>query len=246
MRRCKIIISAIALIVMCSCYLGVKNIKIKAPGYVSYYLNMCKCRVTTTSTVEDGNISINLVLYAQQASSVDDYAKHKKKSHYYKLCQKYDDLYYGQDIRYSTMPGMDYNNGVSAFSEIITGISIVSDDDWNIEYPRGTLLNDLFSVKCVTLYPYIQSRYMLDNDRSSIDMQLSDISENNLKMLTPYQLVEFDEFIQTGQGWVKSGSKFLEFYTDKLPDNPIQSLHITLITDEECKKLEYSVELDLR
>lgn len=83
MRRCKIIISAIALIVMCSCYLGVKNIKIKAPGYVSYYLNMCKCRVTTTSTVEDGNISINLVLYAQQASSVDDYAKHKKKSHYY-------------------------------------------------------------------------------------------------------------------------------------------------------------------
>ena len=245
MKCSKIFIPIVALLVLCSCFLGAKNIEIDAPGYVSYYINMCKCRIMATSEIEDGALSINIVLYAQQASSVNDYAQHKTKSHYYKICQKYDDLYYNQHIEYSTIPGMSYNNGVSAFAESVTGISIVSDDNWDSEHPSGTPLNDIFSVKYVTLYPYVQSHYKAEEIRTSVDIPLSDIADNDLKMLVPYKIVEFDKYMQTGSGLVKAGSAFLELYTDKLPKKRLQSLHITLTTDEG-KNIEYTVELDLQ
>ena len=93
-----------------------------------------------------------------------------------------------------------------------------------------------------TVYPYIESEYLSDDQITEIDEPLSNIDANDLKMLMyfynqPYALeLPSDDWCYLA---------FLELYTDKLPASPIQSLHITLTTDEG-KTLEYSVELDLR
>lgn len=241
MRRCKIIISAIALIVMCSC--GVRNSTFYAPGYISEYYYFERSNVFLLGNAGDDGLSIDFVSYGEDGPSVFDYEKRKKKSNYYNLCCKFGDLYYNQSVTYGSIG--EIHNNMYVYADVVTGINMVSDDDWDNEHPRGVLLNDLFCVRAVTIYPYIQSRYEAEEVRTSIDQPLSNFVKTDLRLLTYYQVIKFKHPMPGSSASYLGGHKFLELYTNKFPDNPIQTLHVALTTDEG-KTLEYSVELDLR
>ena len=242
MKNYKIIISFIALMALCSCLSKISIFY--TPGYITSYYYLERSHVLLLGNVENGELSINFVSYAEKGTSVFDYEKRKQKSDYYKLCCKFNDLYYSQRVEYSCDIG-EFHNNVNVYADVVADISIVSDDDWNSEYPRGVLLNDLFGIRAVTIYPYIQSRYEQEEVRTAINLPLSSIYETELCLFVPNKVIKFDRPMPYDTGFYAGGSRFMELYTDRLPENPIQSLHITLTTDEG-KTLEYSVELDLR
>ncbi len=240
MKSYKILISLIASAVICSCA-PIENYYV--PGYISeyYFLQEDNSIIVNNDDVENGTLSIKLPAHISRSVDVTNYGKKHKKKEYYRLCQKFDDMYYNQHVREPAV-GDTWHNYVRAIADVVSDVAIVSDDDWSAAYPKGALLNDLFSVKCKTIYPYIKSRYTAESVFTAIDKPLSDIVESDLTLL---QQVSYGYYNESPHYWVQTGSCFLELYTDKLPDSPIQSLHITLTTDES-KTLEYSVELDLR
>lgn len=236
MKKLNIMIAA-GLLLCVSC---IPATKFRVPGFVSEYLILENSNDISTvkCCVENGVLSL-IFNPAGDTVGVDDYYYNGgKDSEYYRLSKKFNDLYYNQKV--SLMDGyMPYTNCFYVVSDVVTDISIVSDDDWNGEYVSGTLLNELFSFKYYTVYPYVESRYRADNVISEVDKPLSDISNSYLKMMM-YE--DENKIHRLPSDW--EAPAFLKLYTDKLPDNPIQSLHITLTTDEG-KTLEYSVELDL-
>lgn len=240
MKSYKILISLIASAVIYSCA-PIENYYV--PGYISeyYFLQEDNSIIVNNDDVENDTLSIKLPAHISRSVDVTNYGKKHKKKEYYRLCRKFDDMYYNQYVQEPAVGNIMWNN-VHAIADVITDIKIVSDDDWGASHPKGALLNDLFSVKCKTIYPYIKSRYTAESVFTSIDKPLPDIVESDLTLL---QQMSYGYYNESPHYWVQTGSCFLELYTDKLPDNPIQSLYITLTTDEG-KTLEYSVELDLR
>jgi len=210
------------------------------PGYISEYIFLPENNPEISVTnYENGILSIKLPMkFPYNYICVFDYGKKKKRSEYYRLCQKFDDLYYNQYVDELR----EFHNDVHAIADVITDIKIASDDAWNAAYTKDVLLNDIFSIKCTTIYPYIKSRYTADPVCTAIDKPVPEIVESDLTLLQ-YKLEK--EWGDTPSGWVITENCFLEFYTACLPENPVQSLHITLTTDEG-KKLEYPVEIDLR
>ena len=215
--------------------------KFRVPGFVSEYLTLENNNEVSTvkCCVENGVLSL-IFNPVGDAVGVDDYYFNGgKNSEYYRFCKKFNDLYYNQKV--SLVEGyMPYTNCFYVVSDVVTDIIIVSDDDWNGKYVSGTLLNELFSFKYYTVYPYIESRYKSDKVITEVDKPLPDISSSYLKMMM-YEDVNNGHRLPSD--W--EAPAFLKLCTDKLPDNPVQSLHITLTTDDG-RKLEYSVELDLR
>jgi len=212
--------------------------KFSAPGYVSEYATISDGNVRVSSRIDDEKLLFELGLNNSNSyTDVGDYYFDKENSEYYRLCRKFGDLYYDQKCAYMEN-WVSRSNGVHVIADVVTDIRIVSDDDWNSEYTAGTLLNELFSLKYYTVYPYVESRYKTKNI-TAVDDTISDMPELSLKMMM------YDHYDE--RGWLPSdwGSfTFLKLYTDSLPENPVQSLHITLTTDEG-KTLEYSVEVDL-
>lgn len=241
MRSYKIpIFSIVALTVLCACSPMEHYI---VPGYVSEYWFLQESNNISVNgdDVENGILSIKLPAHISRSVNATNYGKKHKKKEYYRLCRKFDDMYYNQYVQEPAVGNIMWNN-VHAIADVITDIKIVSDDDWDASHPKGALLNDLFSVKCKTIYPYIKSRYTAEFVFTSIDKPLPDIVESDLTLL---QRMSYGYYNESPHYWVQTSYCFLEFYTDRLPASPIQSLHITLTIDER-RVLEYSVELDLR
>lgn len=237
MKRLEVVIVAVVSAVFASCEIGDRVYDYNAPGYVSEYYVLDDDNVSVESNLESGKLSIILKIESGSKNfvSVCEYRKHKKKSNYYDLCRKFGDLHYNQSV----IESMGYLkcSQVNVLADILTDIRILGDDG-----KCSACLNELFSLRYYTVYPYIESGYFSDDQITEIDEPLSNIDANDLKMLMyfynqPYALeLPSDDWRYLA---------FLELYTDKLPDSPIQSLHITLTTDDS-KTLEYSVELDLR
>lgn len=238
MKRFGVVIVAVVSVVFASCEIGDRVYDYNAPGYVSEYYVLDNDNVSVESNLESDKLSIILKIKSGSKNfvSVCEYRKCQKESNYYDLCRKFGDLHYNQSV----IESMGYLkcSQVNVLADIVADIRIVGDDG-----ECSACLNELFSMRYYTVYPYIESGYSSNDKIVEINEPLSNIDANDLKMLMyfynqPYALeLPSDDWHYLA---------FLELYTDKLPDNPIQSLHITLITDEECKKLEYSVELDLR
>ena len=230
-----IIMAIVALFVCESC---VPAQKFRAPGYVSEYSYLSEISVQVKCDIENDELSLVLQCYSYNGSTdVGDYYFKKKNSTYYKLCQKFGDLYYNQKCAYMEN-WVSRSNGVHVIADVVTDIRIVSDDDWNSEYTAGTLLNELFSLKYYTVYPYVESRYKTQNI-TAVDDAVTDMPDLSLKMM---MYDHYNERALLPSDW--GPFTFMKLYTDRLPENPIQSLHITLTTDEG-KTLEYSVEVDL-
>lgn len=225
-----------------SCRIYDVPVKYRIPGFVSEYLILDNDNAKAESCVADGKLSLMLNVYASynEVVAADEYIVNgKTDSEYYKLCLKFGDLYYNQKVSVFNDGYIDDNN-VNVIADVVTDIRIVSDNDWNGEYTARTLLNDLFLLKYYTVYPYVESRYKVNDKISVVNMPLSEVADSNIKMMM------FDHVYHQAtwlpDDWV--APMFLKLYTDRLPENPIQSLHITLTTDEG-KTLEYSVEVDL-
>lgn len=242
MKRFVVIIFAalIAMSVCRSCRIYDVPVKYRIPGFVSEYLILDNDNAKAESCVADGKLSLMLNVYASynEVVAADEYMVNgKTDSEYYKLCLKFGDLYYNQKVSVFNDGYIDDNN-VNVIADVVTDIRIVSDDDWNSEYTAGTLLNEQFSLKYYTVYPYVESRYKTQNI-TAVDDAVTDMPELSLKMMM-YDHDNRRALLPSDWG----SFTFLKLYTDRLPENPIQSLHITLTTDDG-KTLEYSVEVDL-
>lgn len=236
MKRFGVVIVAVVSVVFASCEIGDRVYDYNAPGYVSEYYVLDNDNVSVESNLESDKLSIILKIKSGSKNfvSVCEYRKCQKESNYYDLCRKFGDLHYNQSV----IESMGYLkcSQVNVLADIVADIRIVGDDG-----ECSACLNELFSMRYYTVYPYIESGYSSNDKIVEINEPLSNIDANDLKMLMyfynqPYALeLPSDDWHYLA---------FLELYTDKLPDNPIQSLRITLTTDEG-KTLEYSVELDL-
>lgn len=228
-----IVLTTLTLSVVCvSC--GVKQ-KFRVPGFVSEYKILESDVRAVEYGIKNGELSLNLLAWGDTYNTYDYYS-YGKETEYYRFCQKFNDLYYNQKVY--ELDCHIHDNNVKVVADIITDIQIVSDDDWNGEYAAGTPLNGLFSLKYYTVYPYIASRYKAEDKITTVEMPLSEVANSNIKMMM------YDSFYSRWlpDDWV---GVCLKFYTDCLPANPIQTLHITLTTDEG-KNIEYTVELDLK
>ena len=104
----------------------------------------------------------------------------------------------------------------------MTDIEVLCDEDWAPGYPAGTSLNDIFSIRLVSLYPYVSSGYTGDVD-TRIDKPLSDVTSEDMTLVR-YNHIE---------------DRVFDLYTSVLPDESVRTLRVRLSTDEG-RELEYA------
>jgi len=97
----------------------------------------------------------NIVMYWHNAREVVSYhSSGEAKKRYDELCQKFDDLAFNQEIRY--VGGFSCHRYPS--NEILS-INVVSNTDFNSEYPAGSSLAGLVRFLSVSPIRFIQSGY---------------------------------------------------------------------------------------
>lgn len=200
-----------------------------APGFVSDYRSFSSDNLPVDigdECVTDGLLTIRLPLRYGKSSVYDtrDYRIEGEESRYYACCVKFNDLYYNQVVSI-TMDMTYMDNCVHAISEIVTDIEVLCDEDWAPGYPAGTSLNDIFSIRLVSLYPYVSCGYTGDVD-TRIDKPLSDVTSEDMTLVR-YNHIE---------------DRVFDLYTSVLPDESVRTLRVRLSTDEG-RELEYAFNL---
>ena len=177
MKRCIIIFTLLLSLAGCE----VRKVGFRA-GYISCYMYFNPDEINVT--YESGTVSIELSssnpnrdIYVDSHSFVfgDNPLLAER---YYALCEKFGDIksdgFVCYDPSYSIYP--------FACFEIINSVSIVSDNDWNAEHPAGTLLNDMFSIRYCTFYPYISNNYT-GQTYTLVTTSLSELLEDEMKLI---------------------------------------------------------------
>ena len=92
-------------------------------------------------------------------------------------------------------------------------------------YPTGTLLNDIFSIRLISLYPYVSCGYTGNVD-TLIDKPLSDVTSEDMTLI---RLNRAEDGV-------------FDLYTSVLPDESVRTLRVRLSTDEGYE-FEYTFNL---
>ena len=151
------------------------------PGYIYAYVYLD----TPDNKVTYEPETLTILLYKKPSLSGTyadglDYAfgKGTRKDRYYDLCQKFG------DINPDGYPcsSEDLILTPEASFEIVRQVTIVSDNDWNAEYPAETPLNDLFTIKYYSYFPYISSRYT-SAPLTSFTKALPDLQPDEMKLI---------------------------------------------------------------
>lgn len=121
---------------------------VRSKSFVFEYYSV---KAMTLHWIDDGFILVKVVSrderYGVLSTSAEDKAKYEAK------CIANNDEWYNQDIYYGWfVPNTFQDRNFSA-------ITIISDSDFNTDYPAGTPLNDLFWFYSTSPYNYIQRGY---------------------------------------------------------------------------------------
>lgn len=129
------------------------------PGYIYSYVYFDTPQSRVTYDME----TLTILLYTKPAISMGTYAtgldyafgQAPRKDRYYDLCQKFG------DINPDGYPCSDFDTILTpeASFEIVRRVTIVSDNDWNAEHPADTPLNDMFTIRYYSYFPYVSSHY---------------------------------------------------------------------------------------
>lgn len=97
---------------------------------------------------------------------------------YYKLCEKFGDI---SEHGFLTS---SLDNGLMPWAsfEIVQRVSVVSDNDWSTDLTAGESLNDIFTIRYFSYFPYISSRYT-GAPITSFTKPLSDLREDEMKLI---------------------------------------------------------------
>ena len=118
--------------------------------------------------------------------------------------------------------GITKTTGAYAISDVVAGVEILCDEDWAPGYPAGTSLNDIFSIRLISLYPYVSCGYTGNVD-TLIDKPLSDVTSEDMTLI---RLNRAEDGV-------------FNLYTSVLPDESVRTLRVRLSTDEG-RELEYA------
>ena len=145
-------------------------------------------------------------VYGIVSKTVSNQSEGEDKELFDKLCADHGDVSFNRNFTLLSYPGF------TCYYPDIVNISITSEQDYNEDHPAGTSLNDLFVIRCASLYNWVQSSYDSESGYGpgQKDMSLSDVTENDIKMMS---------FI---------GSQGLLFVLKpvKLPNNPTEKRFI--------------------
>ncbi len=196
-----------------------------APGYIAKYYAFSEQRYAFGADnvqMENGIFSVRFPFGAIRFSAeTNDYLIDGEESDYYKFCVKFNDLSYNQCISFMTS-GITKTTGAYAISDVVAGVEILCDEDWASGYPAGTLLNDIFSIRLISLYPYVSCGYTGNVD-TLIDKPLSDVTSEDMTLI---RLNRAEDGV-------------FNLYTSVLPDESVRTLRVRLSTDEG-RELEYA------
>lgn len=97
---------------------------------------------------------------------------------YYELCKKFG------DISENGFLTSNLDNGLIPWAsfEIVKHVSVVSDNDWSTDRAAGKSLNDMFTIRYFSYFPYISSRYT-GAPLTSFTKPLSDLKEDEMKLI---------------------------------------------------------------
>lgn len=241
MNRLFTAVALLSAMVLVSCE---RPVKFNAPGYVSEY---CFASVRTQAvevapeSAADGRISIQLPFAADRSVKIIDYFNNSEASEYYELCCRFGDLEYDQRVSWTTNSYFHPGNGVSVVGDILSSISIESDAAWDEEHPAGAPLDDLFSVRFATVYPYIYGGYKGDVI-ACVDKPVVEVTSEDMTLVRNFRACRPSLRESELCGDMTPG--FMELYTDAMPQSAVRKLAVT-ITTSEGRRVVYDVTLNL-
>lgn len=151
------------------------------PGYIyAYvYLDIPDNKITYDSE------TFTILLYNKKSihgtyADGQDYAfgKSPRKDRYYALCEKFGD----RNPNGYPCSSEDVILTPEASFEIVKHVSVVSDNDWSTDLTAGESLNDIFTIRYFSYFPYISSRYT-GAPITSFTKPLSDLKDDEMKLI---------------------------------------------------------------
>ena len=151
------------------------------PGYIYAYVYF---DVPDSKVIYDSE-TFTIRLYRKKSligtyTDGQDYGfgKSPRKDRYYELCNKFG------DINSDGYPcsSRDVILTPEASFEIVRHVSIVSDNDWNANLMAGTPLDEIFTIRYFSYFPYISNRYT-GAPLTSFTKTLSDLKDDEMKLI---------------------------------------------------------------
>lgn len=144
---------------------------------------------------------------------------------YDSLRRAYSDIFYTKE---NTIGPYSYCVDPGAVSDEINEVIVSSDVAWDASHPAGSSLNDLFSIKYASHYPYISSKYKESCIRT--------VSDNNIKI--GYTTKKLSEITSKDLLLLDRGSS-LTFYAKRPTHSGKQTISLRLKNNSglniECK-----------
>ena len=119
-------------------------------------------------------------VYGKVYKTVSNQSEGEDKDLFDKLCADHGDVSFNRNFTLLSYPGF------KCYYPDFLNISITSEQDYDEDHPAGSSLNDLFVIRCSSLYNWVQNSYDSESGYGpdQKDMSLSDITENDIRMLT--------------------------------------------------------------
>lgn len=178
-----------------------------SPGFIGEYYSVNDRKSEIKVSVASGQLSV-AISAGSVYTSVYDYIRNGDRK-YYELCEKYGDLkpggfLYRECMSPSWLMGRRYMGDypvIGALVETISGINITTFYRWDEAHPAGSSLNDIFTIKYVTYYPFIQSGWSLENPATLVEKPLSELCGSDLKLLSVSGMTLHTSVLPTLDEW---------------------------------------------
>ncbi|MCC8088629.1 MAG: hypothetical protein LIO79_05120 [Rikenellaceae bacterium] len=163
--------------------LGEKGIELKS--YVAVYFELQDIELTVKKNIIEIYEKID-----QKISYTCFDTDPEKLLRYDQYCERYNDYGYDSIVAYPSSHGQYPNK---YFSDIFTGVDIISDKDFDSEHPAGTSLSDICTFYTLSPLEYIKSRYT-DFDWENY------VNFTEFKELFPNLITQRHNYITAGRG----------------------------------------------
>lgn len=146
--------------------------------------NLPKNIVRSYSKVEAGKFSYRIDIVDEDFASVLDVIEQNDNAdRYIELQAKYKDYPKHPIVAEEWFPdGWRLDPCCSVIIDSLVGIEITALEDWNSNYPKGSLLNSIFEVSYSSLKRYIDSGFTTDRDKL-FTCRVDDVSTTPIELL---------------------------------------------------------------